>query len=64
LTISLPIARPFKVTVVYVPYQLFTNDGKAIANKVYSIALNKDATVDTLETRVLDILNKGSSDES
>ena len=42
LTISLPIARPYKLTVVFVPYDMFTIEGKVIPNTVYSIAMNKE----------------------
>jgi ubiquitin carboxyl-terminal hydrolase 4/11 len=63
LTISLPIARPFKLSVVYVPYEMFTSEGRVIPNLVYSIALNKESEVRGLEAKVLEILNKGEEEK-
>ena len=55
LTVSLPIARPFKVTAIYVPYKMFADD-KDISNKnlckVFSIALDKDSKIQDLERKV------------
>ncbi len=46
LTISLPIARPFKLAVVYIPYDLFTPEGESLSNKVYSIAVKKEENIE------------------
>jgi hypothetical protein len=47
---SLPIARPFKVEVIYVPYDIFqeqNEDGKIYPKKmqVFNIILDKDSKI-------------------
>lgn len=68
LTISLPIARPFKLAVIYVPYEMFVESKKSgdkVPNKVFSIALNKDSSIEGLEDKVVELVNKdGSADPS
>lgn len=51
LTMALPIARPFKVTVVHVATEIFANETnfERKPNMVLSIALNKDSTVADLQ---------------
>lgn len=65
LTIALPIARPFKLTVIYVPYDMFvkSSDGKTLRNSDLGlqIALNKDSKISDLESKVGDIVGNKTS---
>ena len=52
LTLPLPIARPFKLQIYYVPYDMFeTEDGKVDRKhvRVFNIALSKTANVADLK---------------
>ena len=60
LTLSLPIARPFKLQIYFVPYNIFeAKEGKINKSfvKVFNIALNKSSTVEELKLSTTRILN-------
>lgn len=66
MTISLPIARPHKLRVIYVPYDIFVekerNQFEKNPCKVYSIAVDKE-TVAVMEEKVLELIHKDESEE-
>jgi len=48
----LPIARPFKLLVYYVPYEIFVEEGQQVGVKpikVFHIALNKNSKIEDLK---------------
>ena len=56
MTLSLPIARPFKLQVYYVPYEMFKADGNTIIKnefKGFNIALSKKNKVADLKQKVI-----------
>jgi ubiquitin carboxyl-terminal hydrolase 4/11/15 len=58
LTLSLPIARPFKLRVYLAPYDIFEDRGSKVTKKEakeFSIALNKNSKIEDLKTIVADL---------
>jgi ubiquitin carboxyl-terminal hydrolase 4/11/15 len=58
LTLSLPIARPFKLMVYYVPYEMFEEDDDKVNKveiKAYHIALNKNSKVEDLQSKAAEL---------
>ena len=60
LTLSLPIARPFKMRVKYVPYSMYKatdeNECEKCTTRELSIALSKESTVAQLTAKVAEIV--------
>jgi len=52
VTLALPIARPFKIALDYIPYDFRREDGSKNPCLSLSIALNKDATLKDLKKKV------------
>lgn len=58
LTLALPIARPFKLSVVFIPFDQFnTEDGEVSKQqlKSFSVALNKNSTVKDLKKQMIEL---------
>jgi len=58
LTLPLPIARPFKILLDYIPYDYCKEDGTKNPCLTLSIALNKDAKVKDLKQKIGQIVEK------
>lgn len=56
LTLALPIARPFKLTLDYVPYNAVNDEGERIQCKSLRLALNKESKITDLKTKIGEIV--------
>ncbi len=56
LTLRLPIARPFKINLDYIPYNTINEDGNRSPCLSLRLALNKESKVSDLKKKVADIV--------
>jgi Ubiquitin carboxyl-terminal hydrolase len=56
LTLPLPIARPFKINLDYIPYNTINEDGNRSPCLSLRLALNKESKVSDLKKKVAEIV--------
>ena len=52
LTVALPIAKPFKLIVGYIPYNMFNESGERNKVQVFTLPLDKNSKVSDIHKRV------------
>ena len=60
LTLSLPIAKPFKLEVYFVPYEMFVEDNGSMQKKeikAFNIAVDKSNRVQDLKEKVYELIS-------
>lgn len=56
LTLSLPIARPFKLEVTYLPYEICDDKGEEAKAYQLKLTLNKSSTISDLKQMIIEAM--------
>ena len=62
LTLALPIARPFKINLDFIPHQAYNNDGSKNPCLQLRLALSKDSKISDLKKKIADIVGIPAGD--